>query len=55
MEDIVLLETKLAANSKKKVFKKQFSVGEFDMVVRDPNAITCEMYKFKHRKEAVKS
>ena len=32
MEDIVLLETKIA-HPEKKVFKLQFAVGEFDMVV----------------------
>ena len=35
LEDIVLLETKLA-NPKKQVFVLQFPVGEFDMVVFDP-------------------
>ena len=50
MEDIVLLETKLA-NPKKQVFKLQFAVGEFDMVVHDPAALTCEIYEIKHSKE----
>ena len=52
MEDIVLLETKLA-NPKKQVFKLQFAVGEFDMVVHDPVALTCEIYEIKHSKEVV--
>ena len=52
MEDIVLLETKLA-NPKKQVFKLQFAVGEFDMVVHDPATITCEIYEIKHSKEVV--
>lgn len=50
MEDIILLETKLA-NPKKQVFKLQFAVGEFDMVVHDPVALTCEIYEIKHSKE----
>ena len=52
MEDIVLLETKLAS-PKKQVFKLQFAVGEFDMVVHDPATITCEIYEIKHSKEIV--
>ena len=50
MEDIVLLETKLA-NPQKQVFKLQFAVGEFDMVVHDPTALTCEIYEVKHSRE----
>lgn len=53
MEDIVLLETKLA-NPDKKVFKLQFPVGEFDMVVCDPKALTCKIYEVKYSKEQVK-
>lgn len=52
MEDLVLLETKLA-KPQMEVFQLQFSVGEFDMVVRDPEALTCEVYEIKHSKEAV--
>jgi len=52
MEDIILLETKLA-NSKKQVFKPQFAVGEFDMVVHDPDMITCEIYEIKRSKDVV--
>ena len=37
LEDIVLLETKLA-NPKKQVLVLQFPVGKFDMVVFDPEA-----------------
>lgn len=47
LEDIVLLETKLA-NPKKQVFVLQFAVGEFDMVVFDPAAGSCEIYEIKH-------
>lgn len=52
MEDIVLLETKLA-NPDKQVFQLQFAVGEFDMVVADPEALNCEIYEIKHSKEVV--
>lgn len=52
MEDIVLLETKLA-KPKKQVFKLQFAVGEVDMVVHDPTTLTCEIYEIKHSKEVV--
>ncbi len=54
MEDIVLLETKLA-NPKKQVFQLHFAVGEFDMVVYDPNTISCEIYEIKYSKEAVRN
>ena len=52
LEDIVLLETKLA-NPKKQVFVLQFPVGEFDMVVFDPNAGSCRIFEIKHSEEAV--
>lgn len=52
MEDIVLLETKLA-KPHCEVFKLQFAVGEFDMVVFDPKALSCEIYEVKHSKEIV--
>ena len=52
MEDIVLLETKLAKPDKE-VFQLQFAVGEFDMVVADPETLTCEIYEIKHSKEVV--
>ena len=50
MEDIVLLETKIA-NPKKQVFQLQFAVGEFDMVIADESTLTCEVYEIKHSKE----
>ena len=53
MEDIVLLETKIA-NPKKQVFQLQFAVGEFDMVVADEENLTCEVYEIKHSKEQAK-
>ena len=52
MEDIVLLETKMA-NPEKKVFKLQFAVGEFDMVVFEPETLTCQIYEVKYSKERV--
>ena len=52
MEDIVLLETKIA-HSEKKVFKLQFAVGEFDMVVFDPKGLNCKIYEVKYSKEQV--
>jgi len=52
LEDIILLETKLA-NPKKQVFVLQFPVGEFDMVVFDPEAGSCRIFEIKHSEEAV--
>lgn len=52
MEDIVLLETKLA-NPKKEVFVLQFPIGEFDMVVFDPAAGSCQIFEIKHSAEVV--
>ena len=52
MEEIVLLETRLAG-SDKKVFKLQFPVGEFDMVVCDTREVTCRIYEVKYSKERV--
>ena len=52
MEDIVLLETKLA-NPDKEVFQLQFAVGEFDMVVADPKTLTCKIFEIKYSQEVV--
>ncbi|MBO7377197.1 MAG: ATP-binding protein, partial [Clostridia bacterium] len=52
MEEIVLLETKTARQDKE-VCRVQFAVGEFDMVVYDPAALTCEIYEIKHSAEIV--
>ncbi len=52
MEDIVLMETKLAYPHKD-VFKLQFAVGEFDMVIHDPKNLTCEIFEVKYSKEVV--
>lgn len=52
MEDIVLLETKLA-NPNEEVFALQFPIGEFDMVVFDPAAGSCQVFEIKHSAEVV--
>ena len=52
MEEIVLLETK-KARPDKDVFKLKFAIGDFDMVVFDPENITSEIYEIKHSIEAV--
>ena len=52
MEDLVLLETKLARPNKQ-VFQLQFAVGEFDMVIHDPASLTCEIYEVKYSKKVV--
>ena len=52
LEDIVLLETRMV-NPGKQVFVLQFPVGEFDMVVFDPDAGCCQIFEIKHSTEAV--
>lgn len=52
MEDIVLLETRMSKPDRE-VFRLQFAVGEFDMVIADPGTVTCEIYEIKHSTEAV--
>lgn len=52
MEDIVLLETKLALPDCQ-VFKLVFARGEFDMVVFDPRAASCKIYEIKHNDKMV--
>lgn len=51
LEDIVLLETAMA-NPQEQVFVLQFPVGEFDMVVFDPSAGSCQIFEIKHSKAA---
>jgi len=51
MEDAVLLETQ-CANPKKQVFVLQFAIGEFDMVVFDPENSNCKIYEIKHSTES---
>ena len=46
IEDLILLETKMA-KPHKEVFQLQFAVGEFDMVIYDPDALTCEIFEIK--------
>lgn len=53
MKEIILLETKIS-RSNKKVFKLQFTIGEFDMVVCDPEELTVELYEIKYSKECAK-
>ena len=52
MEEILLLETKMAYPDKQ-VFKLQFAIGEFDMVIVDPASITTEIYEINHSAEMV--
>ncbi len=52
MEEVILLETKIAKPDKK-VFKLQFAIGEFDMVVYDQKTLTCELYEVKYSRERV--
>ena len=44
LEDIVLMETKLA-NHNKQIFVLQFPVGEFDMIVFDSEADSCKIFE----------
>ncbi len=50
MEDIILLETKMAYPSCE-VFKLKFMIGEFDMVIFNPQTVSCEIFEIKHSKE----
>ena len=49
-EDIVLLETKLSRRDMQ-VFKLQFAVGEFDMVIFDRTNLCCRIFEIKHSTE----
>ena len=49
-EDIVLLET-LKARPDAQVFRLQFPVGEFDMVIFSPDTASCEIFEIKHSAE----
>ncbi|MBQ9989535.1 MAG: AAA family ATPase [Lachnospiraceae bacterium] len=53
MEDIVLLETAKSAKKNKRVFKLQFAVGEYDMVIYDSRLNSCECYEVKHSDQIV--
>ena len=50
MEDIILLETKLAL-PEYRIFVLQFAAGEFDMVIFDPVRIRCRIFEIKHSTE----
>lgn len=52
MEDIILLETKMSKKNCE-VFRLQFAVGEFDMVVFNPDEGNCQIYEIKHSTEIV--
>ncbi len=47
LEEIILLETKKAF-PQKEVFKLQFAVGEFDMVIFDEENASNEIFEIKH-------
>lgn len=53
MEDIVLLESMKAAHRSKRIFKLQFMVGEFDMVIYDEKENNCAIYEIKHSNQIV--
>lgn len=53
MEDIVLLESMKAADKSKRIFKLQFMVGEFDMVVYDEKENNCSIFEIKHSDKVV--
>ena len=50
LEEIILLETSKAFPDRQ-VFTLRFEIGEFDMVVVDPESVSCEIYEIKHSKE----
>lgn len=52
IEDLILLETRIA-QPRKEVFQLQFAVGEFDMVICDPEALTCEIFEIKLSREVI--
>lgn len=48
LEDIVLLETIKVLPRGKRAFKLEYPMGEFDMVIVDEKAYTCELFEIKH-------
>ena len=52
-ECIVLLETMKSADREHRVFKLQFAVGEFDMVIYDEKENCCEIFEIKHSDKQV--
>lgn len=55
LEDIVLLETKLAMGDSKRVFKLHFAAGEYDMVIYDSKTNTHEAYEIKRSNKIVEN
>lgn len=53
MEEIVLLETLKSSKKYQRVFKLQFAVGEYDMIIYDSKLNTCECYEIKHSTKIV--
>jgi hypothetical protein len=51
LEDIVIMETAGHLPKWKKVFKLEFAIGEFDVVIHDEKNLTCEIYEIKHSSE----
>ncbi len=51
LEEIVLYETTERLKGKAEVFKLQFAVGEFDMVIYDSQTKTCKIFEIKHSTE----
>lgn len=51
-EDIVRLETTIYLKNKYNVFKFQFTRGELDMVIYNPEADNCRIYEIKHSDKA---
>lgn len=52
-DSIVLLETMKSADREHRVFKLQFAVGEFDMVIYDEKENCCEIFEIKHSDKQV--
>lgn len=52
LEDIILLETKLA-NKDKEVYIIHFPIGEFHMLVFNKSEASCEIYEIKHSDKIV--
>lgn len=50
MEDIILLETKLA-HPEQQTFTLQFAAGEYDMVTFNAESVSCRLYEIKHSQE----
>ena len=46
LEDIILLETMQALGRDYRVFKLQFTTGEFDMVIRDEKNNSCVVHTY---------